>query len=395
MIHPPATYPLTRVQAIQQAVVHVMIRAKSVAGSVRMAGAIPKLRRSYAVPMKSLVIVIGLAIVGFFAWQQFGGQSDDGPRRDRPAAPVTVVEVESRSFKERIPALGTLQAWESIDITAPVSQRITGLNFEDGQTVEKGQVLATLRQESEQASLRELSARLADARREVKRLTDLARKNQVAQTDLDSATTEVEVLQHQLSELEARVADLTIVAPFSGVLGLREVSEGALASIGQRLTTLDDISRMRLQFTVPARYLGVLQPGMTVIARSAAFKEPFVGQLSAVGSRVDPVARAITARAMVPNEDGLLRAGLLMEIEITGESTTVLMVPEESLQSRAARHFVWKVDGEQALRTEVTIGARIPGWVVILDGVSEGEQIVRDGVIRLSGNAMPVRVVQS
>ncbi|WOJ92035.1 efflux RND transporter periplasmic adaptor subunit [Congregibacter variabilis] len=344
--------------------------------------------------MKSLVIVIGLAIAGFFAWQQFGGQSDDGARRARPAAPVTVVGVESRSYRDRIPALGTLQAWESIDITAPVSQRITSLNFEDGQTVEKGQVLATLRQESEQASLRELSARLADARREVKRLTDLARKNQVAQTDLDSATTEVEVLQHQLSELEARVADLTIVAPFSGVLGLREVSEGALASVGQRLTTLDDISRMRLQFTVPARYLGVLQPGMTVIARSAAFKEDFVGELSAVGSRVDPVARAITARAVVPNEEGLLRAGLLMEIEITGESNTVLMVPEESLQSRAARHFVWKVEGEQALRSEVKIGARIPGWVVILDGVSEGEQIVRDGVIRLSGNAMPVRVVQ-
>lgn len=345
--------------------------------------------------MKSLVIVIGLAIAGFFAWQQLGGQSDDSVKRARPAAPVTMVEVESRSFRDRIPALGTLQAWESIDITAPVSQRITHLNFEDGQTVEKGQVLAILRQESERASLRELSARLADARREVKRLTDLARKNQVAQTDLDSATTEVEVLQHQFSELEARLADLTIVAPFAGVLGLREVSEGALASVGQRLTTLDDISRMRLQFTVPARYLGVLKPGMEIIARSAAFEEDFVGQLSAVGSRVDPVARAITARAVLPNEQGLLRAGLLMEIEITGESSSVLMVPEASLQSRAARHFVWKIDGEQALRSEVKIGARIPGWVVILDGVSEGEQIVRDGVIRLSGNAMPIRVVQS
>jgi membrane fusion protein (multidrug efflux system) len=152
---------------------------------------------------------------------------------------------------------------------------------------------------------------------------------------------------------------------------------------------------MRLQFTVPARYLGVLQPGMSIIAKSTAFKEDFVGQLSAVGSRVDPVARAITARAVIPNEEGLLRAGLLMEIEVSGEASTVLMVPEESLQSRAARHFVWKVNGEQALRSEVQIGARIPGWVVILDGVSEGEEIVRDGVIRLSGNAMPVRVVQS
>ncbi|WP_439102307.1 efflux RND transporter periplasmic adaptor subunit [Congregibacter sp.] len=345
--------------------------------------------------MKPLVIVIGLAVAGFFAWQQFGGSSDDAMRRERPAAPVTVVEVESRSFRDRIPALGTLQAWESVDITAPVAQRITSLNFEDGDVVEKGQVLATLRQEAEQASMRELSARLADARREVKRLTDLARKNQVAQTELDSASTEVEVLQHQISELEARIADLTIVAPFSGVLGLREVSEGALVSFGQRLTTLDDVSRMRLQFTVPARYLGVLQPGMPIIAKSAAFKDDFQGTLSAVGSRVDPVARAITARAVVPNEDGLLRAGLLMEIEVTGESSEVLMVPEESIQSRAARHFVWKVDGEQALRSEVEIGARIPGWVVILNGVSEGERIVLDGVIRLSGNAMPVRVVQS
>jgi len=195
--------------------------------------------------------------------------------------------------------------------------------------------------------------------------------------------------------VEDRSGDGTIVSPVSGVLGRRGVSVGALVSFGQRLTTLDDVSRMRLQFNVPARYLGVLQPGMPIIAKSAAFKEDFVGTLSAVGSRVDPVARAITARAFVPNDEGLLRAGLLMEIEVTGESSNVLMVPEESIQSRAARHFVWKLDGEQALRSEVQIGARIPGWVVILDGVNEGERIVQDGVIRLSGNAMPVRVVQS
>jgi membrane fusion protein (multidrug efflux system) len=345
--------------------------------------------------MKSFAFAIVVAVAAFFAWQQFSEDAGNETRRSRSAAPVTAVAVEARSFRDRIPALGTLQAWESIDITSPVTQRITRLNFEDGQVVEEGQLLATLRQESEQASLRELNARLEDARREVKRLTDLARKNQVAQSDLDSARTEVEVLQHQTSELESRVADLTIVAPFAGVLGLREVSEGALVSAGQRLTTLDDVSRMRLQFTVPARYLGVLQAGMPIVAKSSAFTEDFQGVLSAVGSRVDPVARAVTARATVPNEKGLLRAGLLMEIEVTGESRDVLMVPEESLQSRAARHFVWAIDGEQALRKEVQIGSRTPGWVVILDGVTEGEQIVRDGVIRLSGNAMPVRVVPS
>jgi membrane fusion protein (multidrug efflux system) len=351
-------------------------------------------RSSTGTHMKAFSAVLVLALVAYFSWQQFAGPDSEEARRERPAAPVTVVDVVSRSFRERIPALGTLQAWESIDITSPVAQRVTKISFEDGDRVEEGQVLAILRQESEQASLRELSARLADARREVKRLTDLAKKNQVAQSDLDSAVTEVEVLQHQTSELESRISERTIIAPFSGVLGLREVSEGALVSTGQRLTTLDDISRMRLQFTVPARYLGILHPGMPIVATTTAYDGEFNGQLSAVGSRIDPVARAVTARAVVPNDEGLLRPGMLMEIQITDEPKDVLMVPEESLQSRAARHFVWKVEGEQALRSEVLIGARTPGWVVIRDGVTEGEQIVRDGVIRLSGNAMPIRVVQ-
>lgn len=344
--------------------------------------------------MRNLLVVAGLCAAAFFGWQQFGNEEVDVVRGGRPAAPVTVVAVSRRSFQDRIPALGTLQAWESVDITSPVSQRITKLDFEDGERVEAGRVLAVLRQESELAAQRELGARLLDARREVARLTDLARKNQVAQTDLDTANTEVEVLQYQVSEVESRIEDRTISAPFSGVLGLREVSEGALVSAGQRLTTLDDITRMRLQFTVPERYLGVLEPGMPVIATTTAFPGEFLGALSAIDSRIDPVARAVTARAMIPNDDGRLRPGLLMEIEITGESNDVIMVPEESLQSRAARHFVWKIKGEEALRSEVKIGPRVPGWVVVEEGIEVGEQIVRDGVVRLSGNRMSIRVVQ-
>lgn len=345
--------------------------------------------------MRFLVITVVVGVVGYFLWQSL--DSDDGSpsRRGRPPAPVTIFEVDRRAFSDRIPALGTLQAWESIDITSPVSQLVAELNFEDGETVEEGRVLATLRQDAERASLRELDARIADARREVKRLSDLAKKNQVAQTDLDTAETDVEVLLHQKSEVESRIADRTIIAPFSGVLGLREVSEGALVDSGQRLTTLDDITRMRLQFTVPERFLGALKPGLKVKATTAAFPDEFEGELIAIGSRIDPIARSVTARAIVDNSDGRLRPGLLMEIEVSGDPKSVLMVPEESLQSRAARHFVWKIDGDQALRTEVSIGQRIPGWVVVHEGVDEGDQVVRDGVIRLSGDSMSIRVVPS
>ena len=232
------------------------------------------------------------------------------------------------------------------------------------------------------------------ARREVRRLENLARQNQVAQTELDKAATQVEIVSHQIEEVEARIADRTIVAPFSGVLGLREISEGALVSPGQRITTLDDLSRMRLDFSVPALRLGFLSAGQDIQARTPAFDQVFKGQLLAVDSRVDPVARAVIARALIDNPDGLLRPGLLMEVIIRGPQRMALMVPEESLQSRASQHFVWALAGENTVRTEVEIGARIPGWGEIRSGLAAGDQIVRDGVGKLGGQSAKILVVE-
>lgn len=340
----------------------------------------------------SAALVLLFLVAG--AWWLLSADEDVAATRQRPAAPVTEFTVDARPYRERIPALGTLQAWESVDITTSVSQLVTELKFEDGQQVKAGDVLARLRQSAEQASLSELEARLKDARRELNRLQNLAQRNQVAQTELDSARTAAEVLEYQINEVQARVADRTVVAPFTGVLGLREVSEGALVSAGQRLTTLDDISRMRLRFTVPERFLGALRVGQQVIGTTTAFDREFTGVLTAIDSRVDPVTRSVTARAMIPNDEGRLRPGMLMELDITSEERQAIMVPEESLQSRGARHFVWKLEGDRAQRSEVTLGGRVPGWVVIEDGLSEGERIVRDGVVRLSGSSAQVRVVQ-
>jgi membrane fusion protein (multidrug efflux system) len=339
-----------------------------------------------------VALVVLVAVAAFY----FLSRSDEPGARSggRPPAPVTAYTISTRAFNDRISALGTLRAWESVDITSSQSQLVTEIRFDDGQRVKQGDILAQLKQDSERATLRELQARLADAEREVRRLKNLATRNQVAQNELDAALTQVEVVANQIDEIQARIADLTIRAPFDGVLGLREVSPGAYVESGQRLTTLDDISRMRLQFTVPARSLGFLDPGQTITARTPAFARAFEGRLTAIDSRVDPVARAVTARAVIENEDRLLRPGLLMEVEVIGPEREAMMVPEESLQSRAARHFVWKLEGEEAVRTEVKIGGRIPGWVELRSGVSVGDRIVRDGIVRLNGDRASVREVE-
>jgi membrane fusion protein (multidrug efflux system) len=338
-----------------------------------------------------LVLALGAAALVWW-WQARSGPGEEA--RPRPPIPVTAVTVEERPFSDRVSALGTLLAWESVDITASVSQIITDIRFEDGQRVAAGDVLALLKQDEEQAILRELQESLKDAAREVRRLENLARQNQVAQTELDRARTQAEITRHRIEQVRARIEDRTIVAPFAGVLGLREVSEGALVTPGQRLTTLDDISRMRLEFSLPATRLGFLAVGREVTGRTPAFDRVFEGVVSAIDSRIDPVARAVIARAVLENPDNLLRPGLLMEVELRGDARRALLVPEESLLSRASEHYVWRLQGEAAQRVPVTIGSRIPGWVEVTGGLEPGDRVVQDGVGRLSGEIAAVSVVE-
>lgn len=341
--------------------------------------------------LSSLLVILGVAAV---LWWWLSRPEQDVAGRPRPPVPVTAVAAQVKDFQDQASALGTLRAWESVDISASVSQIVAEIRFDDGQQVDKGQVLALLKQDAEQATLRELQASLADARREVARLENLARQNQVAQTELDKARTQEQVTRHQIEAVEASIADRTIVAPFSGILGLRQISEGALVTPGQRLTHLDDISRMRLDFSVPATLLSFLTPGQPVQARTPAFDQVFDGTISAIDSRIDPVARSIAARAIIDNPQGLLRPGLLMEVTVLGAVRQTLLIPEESLQSRSLQHYVWKVEDQLAVRSPVQIGRRVPGWVEILDGLQPGELVVRDGVGRLSGEATPIKRVE-
>ncbi|MEH6591203.1 MAG: efflux RND transporter periplasmic adaptor subunit [Halioglobus sp.] len=335
-----------------------------------------------------------LVAVGLWKWDM--DTVPAGREKGSPdAVPVSAYTATLRSFQDQTSALGTLKAWESVDISASVAQIVTSINFEDGQHVTRGAVLATLKQGAEQASLREQQAALVDARREVQRLENLARQNQVAQNELDKSRTTATIIQYRIEEIEARLRDHTITAPFSGVLGLRLVSEGALVSPGQRLTTLDDLSRMRLDFSVPATRLGSLALGQSISATSPAFSRSFTGEVAAIDSRIDPISRALVVRATLQNPDMVLRPGLLMEVVVRSEPRQALLVPEESLQSRSSQHFLWLIENDTARRIEVEIGGRQPGWVEIRAGLDSGSVIVRDGVHMLRGDKPAVNVVGS
>jgi membrane fusion protein (multidrug efflux system) len=343
--------------------------------------------------MRTLLSILVLAAIAGAAWLLIGTDGVDSQPRSRPAVPVTTWQVVPQAFQSRVNALGTLRAWESVVITSTVSETVASVHFDDGELVERGKLLVTLQQDEEQANLREQQEVLREQEREVARLENLARSNQVAQTELDQRRTLAAIARNRIEQEKARIEDRNITAPFSGVLGLRQVSPGALVAPGEQITTLDDISRMRLDFTVPSHFLGFLRPGQPIEAITPAYVTSFTGEVAAVDSRVDPINRSITARATFANPDGELKPGMLMTVIVLGPQRQTLLVPEESLVSRSSEHFVWRLNGDIAERHRVGIGDRRPGWVEVTEGLEAGDLVVRDGVGRLRGNAANVAIV--
>lgn len=315
-----------------------------------------------------------------------------GPGAGQGPLAVIVAPAEEKEVADRIEALGTLAARESVDVTATVTETVQSLHFADGQRVRKGDVLARLNANEEEALLVEARANVAEAEKQYERARQLARGGAAAAAQLDEARRVFETARARMVAIEARLAELVITAPFDGVTGLRRVSPGALARPGDVIVTLDDDAVMRLDFTVPSAFLGLLRPGLRITATTAAYGgREFEGVVSAVDSRVDPVTRAVTVRAEIPNADFLLKPGLLMTVELRGNERRSVVAPEGALMRQGEAAWVMVMEGGEeegvARRRAVRTGRREAGEVEVVSGLKAGERVVVDGAFRLSDGA--------
>ncbi len=353
-------------------------------------------------PVKQVLIIAVLGIaLGAVTWWLTREQEGAGPGRapQRPmGAPVTVVAetVERRTVAETVEALGTALARESVTLTANLTDTVRRVNFQDGDYVEAGAVLVELTNEEEQAQLEEARANLEEARRQLQRLEDLGQRGIAPASDVDEARAAAEGAQARLNTILARLRDRVIRAPFSGLLGFRQVSTGTLITPGSTITTLDDIAEIKLDFTFPETALGMLAVGGTIYARSAAWGDrEFAGTIATVGSRVDPVTRAATVRAIIPNEDGLLRPGMLLTVRVLGREREALVVAEKAIVQTGIDSFVFLIDGEsRARRTLVTLGLRQYGTVEVVAGLREGDVVITEGIIKIRDGS-PVQVAST
>lgn len=309
------------------------------------------------------------------------------------AALVSTTKVELKPFSDTTISVGNLRAEESVDISASVTEKIVSLDFRDGQTVKKGEIIARLEADEEMALMDIAKAELAEEKREIERLEGLVKMSAVAEVTLEERRTQAVRAEGSISRIEAMLNDRRITAPFDGIIGLRRISAGALVSPGTIITTLDKIDSMKLDFTVPEVFLGTLTTGTALTANTVAYPdETFTGHIETIDTRIDPVTRSVPVRAILPNSDQKLKPGMLMTVELRRNERSTPAIPERSLVPQGERKGVYLVTAEGTAKLiEVQLGARIPGYVEIVSGLSPGDEIVVDGVLALRDGS-PVKV---
>jgi len=330
-----------------------------------------------------------------------GGRGQGG--QGGPAPVVEVDTVKTGRVVETREAVGTVRAFESITVSAKVAGIVERIEFQEGQKVRAGDLLVSLDTQERRADIEAAVAesRRASAQRDevgtrLDRAQTLRRSGAGTEAQVDDLAAQVRTLESAIASAEARrkaaevrLDDLIVRAPFPGRVGTRSVSLGAYVAPGTRLTTLDDLSKVRLDFSVPENLLGRLKEGQVVKATSAAYRDrSFEGKVSVIDPRVDPVTRTIRLTAEFPNPDESLRPGMFLSVglEVTSNDNAVV-VPEEAVVSEGLRHVVYPVKDNKVERRVIRIGQRQNGRVEVVEGLQPGETIVVLGVQRIRPGA--------
>lgn len=334
-----------------------------------------------------LVLIAAAAIGGYLYYQRHHvpqpGQQMSENLADR-AVPVDVVAVEPRVMEEKIEAVGTTRAARSVRIVPLASGRIVELLVEPGREVGKDDVLVRLDDDIERADLAEAEAALVERRQAVERATTLRSSNTVSAATLEQLRAAETAAAAAVDRARRRLADRSVRAPFGGVAGLTSIDIGARVTESDVITTLDDLSEVEIEFSAPETLYARIKPGLQVEARGAAFGDRlFSGRIASVDTRVDPASRAFRVRAILPNPQRTLPAGMFMFLGVTLSERDTLVIPDEAIIAEGTTTFVYTVRDGKAFRRGIVTGQREGGDVEIVSGLAAGETVVLRGHQRL------------
>ncbi len=310
----------------------------------------------------------------------------------------TMVETqmaETRTVSRTVEAVGNTRAVRYVDIKPKADGTITEIRYASGSRVEKGAVLFTLDDAIEKADLAQAEAEFLKADLALKRGDKLSQSRITARASVDELQATMSAAAAQVDRARSRLADRTIVAPFAGTPGFHAVDAGARVTKDTVLTRLDDLSSVLLEFAVPEEYFAIARIGLHAKAVTVAYPDRvFDAKITQVDTRIDPVNRSFRVRAEIDNSDGALPSGMFMQLTLELDSQAMVMVPEEAITVEGAKTHVFIVADGKANKQNVVTGVREPGFVQIVSGLSEGDEIVTHGTSKVRPGS-PVKVVDA
>ena len=338
-------------------------------------------------PLFTIIIVL-ISLIAYLTWPEKQVEKSQYKR----FVAVKMTPVILTDFIESVEAVGTASANEQVKITSINSDLVDEVYFSDGEKVKKGELLVTLNNQEEHAKVSELSANLLESQAHLKRLSDLLLSNATSMSLVEQQVAKTKAIEAQLLSAQAILNDTSIRAPFAGVLGFREISRGAYIDAGTIITSLDDLSQIKVDFYLPERLFTKINIDQKITAFNTAYDEKaFVGKIIAIDSRIDPKTRSMKVRAIIANPSGKLRPGMLLNISVLLQIEKIFQLPESAIIPIEDKHYVFVVNEEKALRKRIEIGRRHPGFVEISSGLIEGELVVVEGALKLrDGTAVTI-----
>ena len=345
------------------------------------------------------LLILGMAFYPkirkiFNSGQQTEARSPVGPVGGRQQLAVNATVLQPQVLENIFRITGILLPDEEVDLTFETSGKITNINFREGSFVQKGTLLAKVNDAPLQAELKKLEAQLPLAEDRLYRQQTLLEKDAISQETYQSVSTQLETLKAEIELVKARIRQTEMRAPFSGMIGLRQVSEGAYASPSVVVANLTKISPLKIEFSLTQNFVNKIKPGTEITFTVENDLQEYQASVYAVESRLDVKTLSLFARARYPNSDLKMKPGQSATIRIKlDQIENAIVIPSISTVKEIGRDITYIYENGKAKEVEITTGMRTASSVEVTSGLSVGDTLLTTGVMQLR-TGMPVRITE-
>lgn len=354
-----------------------------------------------------MLLLVAVFVVGLVFWTLNNIKKGKamGAKFAPPPAAVTTVVVQAQTWQPVLSAVGSMRAVNGVVLSTDLAGIISEIAFTSGAPVKKGDLLVKLDTQQEDAQLRSATARLTLAKTDIERKRDLIAKKAIAESDWDTAQSQLNQTEAAVAEMKALVARKTIVAPFDGLVGIRHVNVGQYLQPGAPIAPIESLDPIYVEFSLPQQHFETIAVGKALrLGASGITGKSFAGEITAIDSRIDENTRNVMVQGTVKNPDHALRPGMFVNVEVLlPETAGVLAIPSSAIAYAPYGDSVYVVKdkpgvdgqpGKEVVQRFVKLGPKRGDQVSVVSGVAAGDEVVSSAVFKLRANA-PVQVDNS